>query len=161
MTQTDRSAMRAAYEASWGKLEEAFEPSDDYLSAKMEELESHEPCASTLDQVTSSKTTKTVGIQTAVDSSGHVRVVKQKKRGTFPQGTEDLRTALSVEGNMWCYLSTKYRNKAMLQNMTPLPNNNVDQAALRPPWSVMLSYEYEILQRKYRCDGQILHRKAA
>ena len=165
VSQTDRSAMRAAFESSWHKLEESFEPSDDYLSAKMEELEAHEPTASTLDQVTSKKTAKTVGIQTAVDSAGHVRIVKQKKRGTYPQGTEDLRTILRIEGNMWCFLSAKYRTKPMLQKMSPtiwldfanyllgehcfllkvpLPNNNVDQSALRPPWSVMLSYEYEL-----------------
>ena len=38
VTQTDRSAMRAAYEATHGRLEEAHEPSEDYISCKMEEL---------------------------------------------------------------------------------------------------------------------------
>ncbi|CAL1154777.1 unnamed protein product [Cladocopium goreaui] len=41
VTQTDRAAMRAAYVATHGEIEETFEPSDDYLSTKIEELEAH------------------------------------------------------------------------------------------------------------------------
>ena len=120
-----------------------------------------------LDQVTSKKTAKTVGVQTAVDSSGHVRIGKQKRRGAFPQGTEEFRTALRIEGNAWATLASKYGTKTMLQGMSPsvwmdyandllgekcyllkvpLPNNKVDQASLKPPWSVMLSCEYEVLK---------------
>ena len=68
VTQTDRAAMRAAYIATHGEIEETYEPSDDYLSSKIEELEAHEPVASYLNEVTSKKTAKTMGIQTSVDS---------------------------------------------------------------------------------------------
>ena len=115
VTQTDR----AAFIRTNGEIEEAFEPSDDYLSAKMEEQESHEPAASPLSEVTSKKTSKTLGIQTSVDSQGVVRIVKQKQKGQLPQGTEELRTVLRIEGNTWCYLAAKYRNKPMMQNITP------------------------------------------
>lgn len=168
VTQTDRAAMKAAYIAANGNIEEAFEPSDDYLSAKMEEQESHEPTASPLNEVTSKKTCKTLGIQTSIDSSGAVRIVKQKQHGALPQGTEELRTSLRTEGNTWCYLAAKYRNKPMMQNMTPaiwlnyanfllgekcymmkVPSGSgsgatEERTALKPPWSIMLTYEYEL-----------------
>lgn len=168
VTQTDRAAMRAAYVATHGEVEETFEPSDDYLSSKIEELEAHEPVASYLNEVTSKKTAKTMGIQTSVDSAGHVRIVRSRQKGQLPQGTEELRTVLRVEGNTWCYLAAKYRNNPMLHGLTPgdwlkytnhllgdkcyllkIPGQSAaagssDMVSLRPPWNVMLSYEYEL-----------------
>lgn len=167
VTQTDRAAMKAAFVAAHGAVEESFEPSDDYLSAKMEEQESHEPTASPLSEVTSKKTCKTMGMQTSIDSSGTLRIVKQKQHGHLPQGTEELRTVLRVEGNMWCYLATKYRNKPMMQNMRPsvwldfanyllgekcylmkVPTSSSgsadDRAAVKPPWAIMIIYEHEL-----------------
>ena len=168
VTQTDRAAMRAAYIATHGEIEETYEPSDDYLSSKIEEMEAHEPVASYLNEVTSKKTAKTMGIQTSVDSSGHVRIVKSRQKGQLPQGTEELRTILRVEGNTWCYLAAKYRNNPMLHGLTPddwlkytnfllgdkcylmkIPGptssaGSSDMVALRPPWNVMLSYEFEL-----------------
>eukprot|EP00439_Symbiodinium_sp_Y106_P029631 s9822_g3.t1 len=168
VTQTDRSVMRAAYEATHGKLEEIHEPSEDYISCKMEELEAHEPSASPLSEVTSRKTAKMQGIQTAVDSSGHVRIVRTKVKGSFPQGTEELRTVLRVECNLWCFLATKYRNREFLRGMDPecwnqyvafllsdkvylmkVPvaggkGQQAEHVPLRPPWSVLLNFEYEL-----------------
>ena len=168
VTQTDRAAMRSAYVATHGEIEETFEPSDDYLSTKIEELEAHEPMASYLTEVTSKKTAKTMGIQTTLDSAGHVRIVKSRQKGQLPQGTEELRTILRVEGNTWCYLAAKYRNNPMMQGLTPddwmkytnyllgdkcyllkIPGpgaaaGSSEMVTLRPPWSVMLSYEYEL-----------------
>ena len=168
VTQTDRAAMRAAYVATHGEIEETFEPSDDYLSTKIEELEAHEPMASYLTEVTSKETAKTMGIQTTLDSAGHVRIVKSRQKSQLPQGTEELRTILRVEGNTWCYLAAKYRNNPMMQGLTPddwmkytnyllgdkcyllkIPGpgaaaGSSEMVTLRPPWSVMLSYEYEL-----------------
>ena len=70
VTQTDRAAMRAAFTATHGEIEETFEPS-----------------ASCLTEVTSKKTAKTMGIQTTLDSAGHVRIVKDRQKGQLPQGT--------------------------------------------------------------------------
>lgn len=159
--------MKAAFVAAHGAIEESVEPSDDYLGAKMEEQESHEPSASPLSEVTGKKTCKPMGIQTSVDSNGVVRIVKQKQHGHLPQGTEELRTVLHVEGNTWCYLAGKYRNKPMMQGVTPAlwldfanyllgekcylmkaptssSSSTEDRTALRPPWSIMLTYEHEL-----------------
>ena len=83
--------MKQAYEKTNGSLGGAFEPSDDYLSAKIEEFESAEPAASPLHEVTSKKTVRTQGLQTTIDKGGQVRIVKQKQKGQPPQGTEELR----------------------------------------------------------------------
>ena len=168
VTQTERQAMRASFEATYGKVEESFEPSDDYVSTKMEEIENGELSASSLSEVTSRKQVKTMGLQTSVDTGGHVRIVKQRAKGVMPQNTEELRAVLRVEGTAFCYLASKYRNKVLFTGMNPtiwldyanyllgekvyrmqIPTGSKgsgkqDQMTLRPPWTVMLTYEYEL-----------------
>ena len=168
LTQTDRAAMRHAFEASHGKLEEQFEPSEDYLAAKMDEVETHEPVASPLSEVTSRKTAKTQGLQTSLDASGQIRVVKSRQKGSLPQGTEELRTVLRVEANLWCMLAAQYRNKEFLRGMepgcwadyvgfllgekcylmkVPTPSGkgqSSEHVSLKPPWSVMIAFEHEL-----------------
>ena len=137
------------------------------MSAKIEEVESGEVAASPLSEVISKKRAKTQGIQTSVDTTGHVRIVRQKAKGSLPAHTEELRTVLRVEANMWTFLASKYRNQAMFRGMTPavwldyvnyLLGDKVylmqvptpggkgkgDQQPLRPPWQVLLTYEYEM-----------------
>ena len=118
ITQTDRAAMRASFVAAHGSIEDSLGPSDDYLSAKAEELESHEPSASPLNEVTSKRSTKTLGIQTSIDAGGQIRIVRNKQKGSLPQGTEELRTTLRIEANMWCFLAAKFRNREMLRGMS-------------------------------------------
>ena len=122
----------------------------------MEEIENGEIVASSLSEVTSKKKVKTLGIQTSVDAGGHVRIVKQRNKGSLPQNTEELRTILRVEGNAWVFLGSKYRNKVFFKDMSPsvwldysnyllgekvylmqIPSSSgkgkTDQVALRPP----------------------------
>ena len=167
ITQTEHQAMRASFEKTFGAIDEVVEPSADYLSTKMEEVENGEIVASSLSEVTSKKKVKTLGIQTSVDAGGHVRIVKQRNKGSLPQNTEELRTILRVEGNAWVFLGSKYRNKVFFKEMTPsvwleysnyllgekvylmqIPSpsgkGKTDQVALRPPWTVMINYEFEL-----------------
>ena len=111
VTQTEKQAMRLAFESAHGSLEEAFEPSDDYISAKLEEIENGEVTASPLSEVTSKKRVRTMGIQTTVDTGGHVRIVKQRNKGVMPSHTEELRTVLRVEGNAWTMLASKFKKR--------------------------------------------------
>ena len=169
ITQTEKQAMRSAYEQAYGSLDESVEPSDDYVSSKTKEVESGEIVASSLTEVTSKRNAKTMGIQTTVDTTGHVRLIKQKSKGEMPQNTEQLRTTLRIEGNMWCFMASKYMNKVFFRDMSPeiwldyanyilgdkcylmqVPTpgkggkGKSDLAALRPPWIVILNYEYEM-----------------
>jgi hypothetical protein len=132
-------------------------------------METSEITASPLSDVTSRKTVKVMGLQTSVDGGGRIRVIKQKKKGVLPSGTEELRTALRVEGNLWNFLAAKYRTKIMLKGMgmqvwfdyanyllgekvylmkiptgAPGKGQSVEQVALRPPWNVILTYEQEL-----------------
>jgi len=166
--QNERLAMKAAYENTHGSIEESFEPSDDYLAAKVEEFENVEPTASPLNEVTSKKAVRTQGLQTTVDKGGAVRIVKQKQRGNMPQTTEELRTVLRVEANTYCFMAGKFRNKAFFKDMSPEPwadfanyllgekvylmkipvpstgGKGTEQTPVRPPWQVLLTYEHEI-----------------
>ena len=173
ITQTEHQAMRASFEKTFGSVDEVVEPSADYLSTKMEEVENGEIVASSLSEVTSKKKVKTLGIQTSVDAGGHVRIVKQRNKGSLPQNTEELRTILRVEGNAWVFLGSKYRNKVFFKDMTPsvwldysnyllgvkvclmqIPSpsgkGKTDQVALRPPWTVMINYEFELRKEAIR-----------
>lgn len=166
--QNERLAMKAAYENTHGSVEEAFEPSDDYLAAKVEEFENVEPTASPLNEVTSKKAVRTQGLQTTVDKGGAVRIVKQKQRGNMPQTTEELRTILRIEANTYCFMAGRFRNKAFFKDMSPLPwaeyvnyllgekvylmkipvpshaGKGSEQTPVRPPWQVLLTYEHEL-----------------
>jgi hypothetical protein len=51
--------------------------------------------ASYLTEVTSKKTAKTMGIQTTLDSAGHVRIVKSRQKGQLPQA---LRSSVPSSG---------------------------------------------------------------
>ena len=164
VAQTDRSAMKTSFESSFGALEDSLEPSDEYLAAKIEEIESREPCASPLSEVTSKRNAKTMGIQTTVDHSGAVRVVRSKQKGSLPQGTEELCTVLRIEGNTWCFLAAKFRNKEFLRNMRPScweeftnfllgdrcylmkihGGKGAEATPLRPPWHILISFEFEL-----------------
>ena len=173
--QNERLAMKQAYEKTNGSLEEAFEPSDDYLSAKIEEFESAEPAASPLHEITSKKIVRTQGLQTTIDKGGQVRIVKQKQRGQPPQGTEELCTVLRVEGNTWSFMAGKFRNVAFFKNMSPEPwfhftnlilgekvflmrvpvsGKGKDNVPIRPPWQVLLSYEYELRKEAVKLAWQ-------
>ncbi|CAE7403696.1 glyQS [Symbiodinium necroappetens] len=160
---TDRTAMKAAFEKTHYRLEEHLEPSEAYLSAKVEEVEASEITASPLSDVTSRKTSRDSGIQTTVDQNGHVRVVKSKVKGQLPQNTEELRLALKAEGHMWTMLASKFRNISLFRGMGPgvwsdfadylmgekvylmkIPNQYGDNTGVRPPWHVLLQYEFQV-----------------
>ena len=86
ITQTEKQAMRSAFEQTYGAIEETVEPSDDYISSKTEEVESGEVVASALSEVTSKRSARTMGIQTTVDTTGHVMAHQaEEQRGDAPE----------------------------------------------------------------------------
>ena len=117
IAQTEHQAMRISYEKTFGSLDEVVEPSADYLSTKMEEVENGEIVASPLSDVTSKRKVKTLGIQTSVDAGGHVRIVKQRNKGSLPQNTEDLRTPYGVACGGQClgFLGQQVQEQDLLQ----------------------------------------------
>ena len=88
---SERQAMLKAVETVLGKLQESEVPSNEYLALKVEECESNEPQASTLDEVTSKHDTSTQSLQSSLDAAGHARITKTKAKGKLPESSEDLR----------------------------------------------------------------------
>ncbi|CAE7268938.1 unnamed protein product, partial [Symbiodinium pilosum] len=142
VTQTDRMAMKVSYEKTYGTIEDSVEPSDDYLSSKLEELESHEPCASQLSEVTSKKNAGTMGIQTSVDTSGHVRIVKSKQKDNFVKNREMLR---DMTPRVWeGYTNFLLGERCFLMKIHGGGVKGMEGSMLRPPWHILLSFEYEL-----------------
>jgi hypothetical protein len=157
----ERTAMRRVYEATFGRLPVAEQPSSTYLSMKQEEVETDDPVASPLDEVSSPEDTSLEAVSSSLDTSGRVMVTKKRAKGTLPTGPEQFRMRLRIEANCWIYLSGKFTSKQWLQDQTPqlwqrytdyflgarcngmeISDALGNKVPLRPPWTVVLAYEY-------------------
>lgn len=140
-------------------------PSREYLSLKVEECENNEPCALGLDEVSSKYDASTSQLQSSLDASGHVRATKTKTEGKMPEDTEALRRVLKLEGMTWLCMAAKFRNKTWLHGFELshflkytdyIVGEKVNglkvtvdgsSVAVRPPWSVVLTYEHRLARR--------------
>lgn len=166
--QSERQAMIKAVEAICGRLQESETPSNEYLALKVEECENNEPTACALDEVTSKFDTTTSALQSSLDASGHLRVLKTKTKGKMPENTESLRRSLKLEGVAWLCMSAKFRNKVWLHGLEmntwlkyidyvlgdkvyglKLSIDGQTQA-VRPPWTVLLTYEHRLRKEAFK-----------
>ena len=86
--------MLRAVETAYGTIPESETPSNDYIfPSKAEETETNEPLASPLDEIVSKKDSSNSAIQSALDSSGHIRVTGTKNKTKMPSNTEEYRKA--------------------------------------------------------------------
>ena len=148
----------------------------------MEEVEQNEPRASPLDEVISIEDGDEYSLGATIDIAGGLRVTRQKAKSSMPGTPEALRRRLRVESNAWLYLSTKFGNRPWLSSLTPRPflkladhilgkrgaelevaspaaDNRTEQVSIKPPWQLILSYEYEVRKRAFylvREEGQTL-----
>ena len=149
----ERQAMLKAVEAVYGVIPDAESPSADYLSQKSEETETNKPVAAPLDEVVSRKESTTSSIQSAIDSSGHLRVTRTK-----------FRRVMRVEANAWLCMSACYKAKPWLHGLVAadftkfvdfilgdrvygiqLPSSTTEFAQkVKPDWSIVLAYEYKL-----------------
>ena len=166
----ERQAMIKAVEQVYGSLQEAESPSAEYLSVKAEETESNEPVAAPLDEVTSKKDSTTSGMQSGLDSSGHIRITWTKSKAKLPSTTEDYRRVMRVEMNAWLCMAARYRAKSWLHGLTPEPFNRfVDyilgekvysvqipslqgegHQKVKPDWSIVLGYEHKLRKEAFK-----------
>ena len=165
---SERQAMVKAVENSYGRLQESEVPSNEYIALKLEEVENGEPSASPLDEIVSKQEKNTSSLQTSLDASGHLRVTKIKGKGKLPETTEDYRRLLKIEGVTWLCMAAKFKSKAWLQNLSlsdfnkfveyilgervngiKTSINGVTQP-LRPPWSIVLDYEYKLRKEAFK-----------
>ena len=156
--------MLRAVEAVYGVLGDSECPSSDYLSLKAEETEANEPTAAPLDEVISRQSSSNSVLQSALDSSGHIRVTRTKNKSKMPGGTEDYRKVMKVEMYAWLAMASRYRSKHWLHGLTAEPFNKFveyilgdrvlniqipspsseQQQKVKPDWTIVLGYEHKL-----------------
>ena len=100
--------------------------------------------------------------------------MRKKARVAMPATAEQLRRRLRLEGNLWAVLATRFANRTWLADFSPsvyakftdhilgkrcaeleiklATSESADGAnvAPRPPWSLILSYEYQLRKAAFR-----------
>ncbi len=170
VTFTDRNALVTAFERVHGRLEEKETPSADYLSQKVEEVEQGELMASQLDEIGSKEEALTLSIQSSVDSTGRLRITRERKKSKLPTNSEELRAKMKLEANAFIMLGAKFRNRAWFQGLVPNDYSKfidwllgekvfglqVPKAVaegtrpLNPPWSILLRFEHQVRKEAYK-----------
>ena len=179
LQQSERQAMLKAVEQAYGSLPEAETPSADYLATKMEECEANEPTAATLDEITSKRDARSTAIQSAVDSSGVLRITKLRSKGKAPATTEEYRRIMRVECNAWLCTASRFKAKSWLHglkaddfdrfvryilgdrvNLLEVPNPwSPQNTTIKPPWNIVLAFEHKLRReamKKVNHDGETL-----
>ena len=158
----DRTSMKKAVEALYGKIPPREAPSVDYLSIKLEEVENNDPTASPMDEIASMADLDLSALIPGRDASGKQQLLRKRPKGTLPLNAEAFRTTLRVEKNLWLYLQSKFGSRNWLHSLRPshfevytdyflgprvllLEVCGADgvKRALNPPWPIILSYELE------------------
>ena len=163
--------MRVALEASIGALEDRDEPSSTYLALKLEEVEAGELRASLLDEVTCTVDEINANFQSSVDSSGRLRLTKERKKAKPPTGSEELRQRLRVEAHTFLMLAARFRNKIWFQGLTSKdfllhvdfvlgdkvfllqmvrPEGGPTMQYASPSWQLVLNYEHRLRKEAYK-----------
>ena len=158
----ERTSMKKAVELLYGTIPLHESPSADYLAHKVEQLEDNDSCASPLDEVSSMTDVDLSAQVSGWDAAGRSQLFRKRAKGSLPLDPESFRTRLRIERNLWLYLATKYNNRSWLAGLTPkvfeeytdyflgrkvllLEICQADgvKTPLRPPWQIILSYEFE------------------
>ena len=113
--------MIRAVELVNGSLNDAECPSSDYLSIKAEETECNEPTAAPLDEIVSKQASTNSQIQSAVDTTGHIRVTRTKTKAKMSSSTEEYRRVMKVEMFSWLCMASRYKSKHWLHGLTSTP----------------------------------------
>ena len=170
LSASEKTVMRRSVEATYGAIPDKECPSPEYLAVKLEEIEDGEYQASTLDTITSRVETTGLDIETILDSSGHMRVIRKKSKGKMPVDTEEYRIKMRVEANLWLMIAAKMKTKPFLQGLTqqsfykfvdhilgdkvatlkvPDPVNG-NMVPVSPPWTIVLHYEHKLREAAFR-----------
>ena len=171
LLQTERQAMRVAVERLLGAMDEREEPSPDYLAIKLEEVESGDLQASTLDEVGCVKDDMHGQLQSSLDAGGRLRIVKEKKKAKMPVNSEELRAKIRIECNTMLMLAARFRNKPWFTGLTtttfqryvdyllgdkifqlqiPRGDGSAQTTSANPSWDLMIGFEHKLMKEAYR-----------
>ncbi|CAK9076295.1 unnamed protein product [Durusdinium trenchii] len=160
----ERQAMLKAVEAVYGTLGDSECPAPDYLSLKAEETEANEPTASPLDEIISKQASSFSQLQSAVDSTGLIRVTRAKGKSKMPVNAEEYRKVMKVEMYAWLSMASRCRSKHWLHGLTAEPftkfveyilgervlniqiptTSPEQQQRVKPDWTIVLAYEHKL-----------------
>ncbi|CAE7516545.1 unnamed protein product, partial [Symbiodinium microadriaticum] len=170
----DGRAAIAALVAAWQSCydmadQEKDEPSSTYLALKLEEVEAGELRAAVLDEVTSVSDEVNAQFQSSVDSSGRLRLVKERNRAKLPSTSEELRQRLRLECHTFLMLAARFRTKFVdlrVQDFTKhvdyvlgdkvylLQMSRTDGSsgtqAVNPSWTLLLNFEHRLRKEAYK-----------
>ena len=179
VTVQDRTVMRRALENRHGKLASHMVPSADYLALKTEEVETAEPTASTLDEITSLDDTESASLHATVDLTGNLKISRKRGKIDLPSSSEEFRGRLRVETHTWLMLGLKYTNIQWLQNLErdtwfayidyflgknvskiEIQGSDSSGPVMTVPWKAVLNYELacrRLAFKQVRDDGETLN----
>lgn len=72
-----------------------------------------------MDEIISKQTSSNSQIQSAVDTSGHIRVTRTKNKAKMP--SKEYRKTMLVEMYSWLCMASRYRSKHWLHGLTADP----------------------------------------
>ena len=166
----DMKAMLKAHEKLHGDLESRLVPGRYLLGTKLEEVQSNEPEPERLKDITTKDDGDEETLTTEVGRDGRLTVKKGcKKEVKDPATPEELRTRYRVLAHAWEFANLKHPGRVWLQNYgTSTYNKLADyilgpkvaglrilrvpgnpDSGVKPAWTTILAYEYEIRKHAF------------
>ncbi len=164
LPKAEGNSMRLAYEGVHGEIPDTLYPSNDYLKAKLDQVEDEiyeaEPMTEIVSRESAASDSSDVTL-TLVPSA--LRVSKVKHRIAPPKDTEQLRARMKTMSMCWELVRMRYPDRKSLQGLTHQTFTNLVEYILgdmvwqfRGPadqqvtWQDVLAYEHEIRKRAMR-----------
>ena len=162
---TDYIAMRQAFAAKFGELEDKHIPAKEFIEKKLGELESGEFRAEPLTEIISRDEVDPDTLLPHWDPKGTLSLKKGGSKTAMPSGPEQLRLRLTVLQNTLIMIQRKHPSRRELEDVNFALfekykdyllgdycyglRSSEDSGSPVPPWSLVLSYEHAI--RKHAC----------
>ena len=166
-------SLRAAYEATYGKIADEEVPSRYLLGTKMEQVLEGEPRIEELVDITTADDQDEDFAFAEATKEGLIRVVKGKVKKAKPVwDTETLRARHQILNNAWMFVAIKHTSRPWLADLTSdtfarlskfLLGKTVQQLESekdaygrthKPSWSVIMKYERAIRKLMYKKVGE-------
>ena len=163
---TEYIAMRQAFAAKFGELEDKHIPAKEFIEKKLGELESGEFRAEPLTEIISRDEVDPDTLLPHWDAKGTLSLKKGGSKTAMPSGPEELRLRLTVLQNTLIMIQLKHPGRRELEDVNFALfekykeyllgdycyglRSSEDSGSLVPPWSLVLSYEHAIRKHAYK-----------
>ena len=163
---TDYIAMRQAFAAKFGELEDKHIPAKEYIEKKLAELESGEFRAEPLTEIISRDEVDPDNLLPVWDAKGLLSIKKGGSKTAMPTGPEQLRLRLTVLQNALIMIQLRHPSREELKDVTMALferykdyllgdycyglRSSEESGSLVPPWSLVLNYEHAIRKHCYK-----------